>query len=82
MRPKGAAAHTKDVKDVIKEMQNSPTAAYLRECTLHERIMLASLIKCVKREGTEEIKVGDVSPVQYYLILSCTDLNNSCDINT
>lgn len=60
MRPKGIAARTSDVKDVIKEMQNSPTAAYLRECSLHERIMLASFIKCMKREGVEEIKLGDV----------------------
>ncbi|KAJ4487764.1 P-loop containing nucleoside triphosphate hydrolase protein [Lentinula aciculospora] len=60
MRPKGVAARTSDVKDVIKEMQNSPTAAYLRECSLHERIMLASFIKCMKREGVEEIKLGDL----------------------
>ncbi|KIK57659.1 hypothetical protein GYMLUDRAFT_86567 [Collybiopsis luxurians FD-317 M1] len=60
MRPKGVAARTNDVKDVIKEMQNSPTAAYLRECSLHERIMLASLIKCIIRQGIEAIKVGDL----------------------
>jgi Cdc6-like AAA superfamily ATPase len=60
MRPMGRAARTNDVKDVIKEMQNSPTAAYLRECSLHERIMLASFIKCMRRDGIEEIKVGDV----------------------
>ncbi|KAJ3763886.1 P-loop containing nucleoside triphosphate hydrolase protein [Lentinula raphanica] len=60
MRPRGIAARTNDVKNVIKEMQNSPTAAYLRECSLHERIMLASLIKCMKREGVEEIKLGDL----------------------
>lgn len=50
-----------DVKEVIKVMQNSPTAAYLRECSFHERMMLASLVKCVKREGVEQIKWGDVS---------------------
>ncbi|KAF9075123.1 P-loop containing nucleoside triphosphate hydrolase protein [Rhodocollybia butyracea] len=60
MRPKGVAARTNDVKDVIKEMQNSPTAAYLRECSLHERIMLASLLKCMKRQGVEEIKLSDL----------------------
>ncbi|KAJ3991783.1 P-loop containing nucleoside triphosphate hydrolase protein [Lentinula boryana] len=60
MRPTGVAARTNDVKDVIKEMQNSPTAAYLRECSLHERIMLASFIKCMRREGVEEIKLGDL----------------------
>lgn len=42
-------------------MQNSPTAAYLRECSLHERIMLAALLKVIKREGVGEVRWGDVS---------------------
>jgi origin recognition complex subunit 1 len=50
-----------DVNKVVQVMQNSPTAAYLRECSLHERIMLASLLKCVRRAGIEEIPWGDVS---------------------
>jgi origin recognition complex subunit 1 len=59
--PRRRTARTEDVKEVIKVMQNSPTAAYLRECSFHERMMLASLIKCIKREGVEEIKLGEVS---------------------
>ena len=53
-------ARTEDVKAVIKEMQNSPTAAYLRELSFHERLMLAALVKCVRKEGVEEIKWADV----------------------
>ncbi|KAF8519581.1 P-loop containing nucleoside triphosphate hydrolase protein [Gautieria morchelliformis] len=49
------------VKQVIAAMQNSPTAAYLQDCSLHEKIMLASLLKCVKREGVDEIRWGDVT---------------------
>jgi hypothetical protein len=48
------------VKQVIAAMQNSPTAAYLQDCSLHEKIMLASLLKCVKREGVDEIHWGNV----------------------
>ncbi|KAF8150196.1 P-loop containing nucleoside triphosphate hydrolase protein, partial [Crassisporium funariophilum] len=48
------------VKEVVQVMQNSPIAAYLRELSFHERLMLASLIKCVKREGVEEIKWSEV----------------------
>lgn len=48
------------MKEIISVMQNSPTAAYLRECSFHERLMLAALVKCVKREGVEEIKWGEV----------------------
>lgn len=60
VHPKGKAAGTEDVRDVIKVMQNSPTAAFLKELSLHERIMLAALVKCIKREGVEEIKWGEV----------------------
>jgi origin recognition complex subunit 1 len=57
-------------------MQNSPTAAYLRDCSLHERMMLASLVKCIKREGVEEIKWGEVSsffPFSLQPLQLCTD---------
>ncbi|KAF8444819.1 P-loop containing nucleoside triphosphate hydrolase protein [Boletus edulis BED1] len=60
VHPKGKTASTEDVKEVIKVMQNSPTAAYLKDLSLHERIMLAALVKCIKREGVEEIKWGEV----------------------
>ncbi|KAJ7650386.1 P-loop containing nucleoside triphosphate hydrolase protein [Roridomyces roridus] len=53
-------ATVRDVTEVTKQMQNSPTAAYLRQCSFHERMMLASLIKCIKREGVDEIKWGEV----------------------
>ncbi|KAG5643692.1 hypothetical protein DXG03_009741 [Asterophora parasitica] len=58
--PNRRTARAPEVREVIKVMQNSPTAAYLRECSFHERMMLASLIKCIKREGVDEIKWGEV----------------------
>ena len=61
VHPLRKPARTEDVKAVIKEMQNSPTAAYLRELAFHERLVLASLLKCVRKEGVEEIKWADVS---------------------
>ena len=63
VQPHARTARTDDVKEVIKSMQNSPTAAYLRELSFHERLMLAALLKCIKREGVEEIRWGDVCPV-------------------
>ncbi|KAJ7274394.1 P-loop containing nucleoside triphosphate hydrolase protein [Mycena haematopus] len=60
VHPDRQTALIKDVNAVIKQMQNSPIAAYLRDCSFHERMMLVSLIKCMKREGVEEIKWGDV----------------------
>lgn len=48
------------VREVVQILQNSPTAAYLRDLSFHERVMLASLIKCIKREGVEEVKLTEV----------------------
>ncbi|TFK26510.1 P-loop containing nucleoside triphosphate hydrolase protein [Coprinopsis marcescibilis] len=53
----GKAAH---VMKVMSIMQNSPTAGFLADCSLHERVMLASLIRCIKREGVEDIKWSDL----------------------
>ena len=61
VQPLKRTAKTDDVKEVIKVMQNSPAAAYLRDCSLHERMMLAALLKVIKREGVEEVRWGDVS---------------------
>lgn len=60
VQPQSRTARTDDVKQVIKDMQNSPTAAYLRDLSFHERLMLAAMLKCIKKEGVEEIKWGEV----------------------
>ncbi|KAG8857205.1 Origin recognition complex, subunit 1 [Tulasnella sp. 330] len=56
-----------EITTVIKAMQNSPTAGYLKDCSFIERIILAALMKCVKREGVNEVKWGEIT--QQCLIL-------------
>lgn len=58
------------IKEVNQVMQNTPTAAYLRDLSFHERLMLTSLVKCMKRDGVDEIKWGDVRRhfLEYYAI--------------
>lgn len=73
MQPQSRAARADDVKQVIKDMQNSPTAAYLGELTFHERLMLAALLRCVKREGVEEVKWGDVRKSSHQSTLASDD---------
>ena len=48
------------IREVVQSMQNSPTAAFLRDLSFHERLVLASLVSCAKREGVEEIKWSEV----------------------
>lgn len=61
------------VNEVVAVMQNSPTDAYLRDCSFHERMMLASLDKCVKREGVEGIKWEEVQ-YQHLIIYERSDV--------
>jgi origin recognition complex subunit 1 len=56
----GRTARTADVSRVLQVMQNSPTAAFLRECSLHERVMLAATLKCVRRAGVDEVPWSEV----------------------
>jgi origin recognition complex subunit 1 len=55
------AASVPEVKKVIDGMQNSPTAGFLRDCSFHERIMLAALLKCIRKGGVDAVKWADVS---------------------
>ncbi|KAH8826677.1 P-loop containing nucleoside triphosphate hydrolase protein [Flagelloscypha sp. PMI_526] len=48
------------INKVAGMMQNSPTAAYVRECSMHEQIMLASLLKCIRKFGVEEITWSEI----------------------
>ena len=54
-------SRTYDVKDVIRNPQNSPTSAFPRSLSLHERILLAALLRCMRRAGVGEIPWADVS---------------------
>ncbi|GJJ08352.1 hypothetical protein Clacol_002563 [Clathrus columnatus] len=65
------------VKQVIDSMQNSPTAAFLRDCSLHERILLAALLKCIKREGVDEIAWSDVAHQHLMYMNTLTDLRDA-----
>ena len=61
VQPFRRVARTDDVKDVIRNLQNSPTTAFLRSLSLHERILLAALLRCVRRTGVCEIPWADLS---------------------
>ncbi|KAL4262528.1 ORC1 family protein [Pleurotus pulmonarius] len=64
--PPPKPATVSDVKQTLQTilMQTntnySITSSFIRDCSLHERIMLAAIVKCVKREGVEEIKWGEI----------------------
>ena len=63
------------IREVVQSLQNSPTAAFLRDLSFHERLMLASLVSCAKREGVEEIKWSEV-PISLSLTTTANLDNN------
>ncbi|KAH9847275.1 hypothetical protein C2E23DRAFT_849628, partial [Lenzites betulinus] len=67
-------ARTEDVKAVIKEMQNNPTAAYLRELSFHVRLTSAALVKCVRRLGVEDQVSRRELPCSRYVPDWCVSL--------
>ncbi|GJE98478.1 hypothetical protein PsYK624_147100 [Phanerochaete sordida] len=56
------AARTDDVKRVMREMANSPTAADVRELAFHNWLLLADVWRWPRmwRSGIEEMRWGDV----------------------
>lgn len=60
VRATRATVKAPHIREVVQLMQNSPTAAFLRDLSFHERLMLASLVNCAKREGVDEIKWSEV----------------------
>lgn len=69
MSEPGRSAETRDVQAALSAMQKSPTAAFVSGCSLHERIMLAAVVRCVKREGVEEIQWSEVRLPFYYSLI-------------
>ncbi|CAE6364348.1 unnamed protein product [Rhizoctonia solani] len=49
-----------DVVEVIKSMDKSSTADYIRDCSFHERLLLASMISRMRRAGVDSVKWDDV----------------------
>ncbi|CAE6424946.1 unnamed protein product [Rhizoctonia solani] len=50
-----------DVVEVIKSMDKSSTADYIRDCSFHERLLLASMISRMRRAGVDSVKWDDVT---------------------
>jgi origin recognition complex subunit 1 len=78
--PTKEIAKIKHVQEVMNTMSKSPTAVYLKGCSYHERVMLAALLKCMKREGVEEIRWGDVCVSLFpSLVMHDSDITTSFD---
>jgi origin recognition complex subunit 1 len=51
----------KDMAGVLKAMTSSPIAMFVKQCSLHQKMMLAAILRCIRREGLSEIAWRSVS---------------------
>lgn len=45
----------KEMMSVLNLMSSSPVAMFLKQCSLQQKMMLAAVVRCVRREGIPEI---------------------------
>lgn len=45
----------KEMMAVLNLMSSSPVAMFVKHCSVQQKIMLASVVRCVRREGVAEI---------------------------
>jgi origin recognition complex subunit 1 len=59
---------------VLNLMSSSPVAMYVKNCSTQQKVMLASVVRCVRREGLAEIpwrNVSCVPPSSFPPLLPC-----------
>ncbi len=61
----------REMSGVLKAMTSSPVALFMKQCSLHQKMMMAAMLRCIRREGVPEITWRAVSAaVSSYLINS------------
>lgn len=49
------AVTARDMVQVLNAMSSSPVSMYLKTCSVQQKMLLAALVRCVRREGVPEI---------------------------
>ena len=45
----------KEMMAVLNLMSSSPVAMFVKQCTQQQKMMMAAVVRCVRREGVPEI---------------------------
>jgi hypothetical protein len=56
----------KEMMSVLNLMSSSPVALFLKQCSLQQKMMLAAVVRCVRREGIPEIPWRAVSALVHH----------------
>ncbi|KAJ2962377.1 hypothetical protein NQZ79_g2550 [Umbelopsis isabellina] len=64
---KGGAAAKKThvtiaiINEAVREMFSSPAVTFVQQCSLHQKLFLVSVLKCVQRTGLADVEFGEVA---------------------
>ncbi|WVF72804.1 hypothetical protein IAT40_007622 [Kwoniella sp. CBS 6097] len=50
----------KEMMAVLQAMSASPVSKFITSCSIHQKMMLAALVRCIRREGIPEIAWGSL----------------------
>ncbi|CED85291.1 Origin recognition complex, subunit 1, and related proteins [Phaffia rhodozyma] len=64
----------KQISAVLAEMSKNPTAQFVRNCSLFEKVMLAAVVRCTRRLGVGEIEWGRLKYNHSLILSSLTSL--------
>lgn len=51
----------REMMAVLNQMSSSPVAMFLKNCSEQQKMMIAAMVRCVRREGVPEISWRSVS---------------------
>ncbi|KAJ9117153.1 hypothetical protein QFC20_000296 [Naganishia adeliensis] len=66
----------RDMAGVLKAMTSSPVAMFVKQCSLHQKMMLAAILRCIRREGLSEIAWRSVRSDHDNLMRAICDSND------
>ena len=55
------AVSAREMMAVLNQMSSSPVAMFVKGCSEQQKMMLAAVVRCVRREGVSEIAWRSVS---------------------
>jgi origin recognition complex subunit 1 len=66
----------KEMMAVLNQMSSSPVALFLKQCSLQQKLMLAALVRCIRREGVPEIRYRSIKSDHDNLVKSLLETND------
>lgn len=55
------AVSIREMQQVLALMSSSPVSLFLKQCSVQQKVMMAAVLRCVRREGVPEIQWRSVS---------------------